>query len=254
MEVEGEVEQFYDTSTLKEESQAVAEPPMKREQSQAMGGNTPQSRATNPMPAPRESVKIEAVKEQESVVQQKPSPRPADNKENILQTIGLGINNTDLGDNMVVGHDADNAAINSPFDMPNESDNNDNPALNFDAMDFSLHDSSTEHPNTKEENNDFDLSTFGNAQDFNVPESNANIPTTSGDAMSIPPAIAQEADAFGMNTASGDDNMDLDLDLGIAGEDSMFDDLFTASGDYDAMGDGDDMRHGEFDSEFFGLS
>ena len=109
--------------------------------------------------------------------------------------------------------------------------------MNFDSVDF------LDAGNTQDQN-DFDLSTFGNTEDFNLDLH------TSNDAGTTNTSNKQD-NLFGMGDSGGaGDLMDLDLDLNAGGDGSAFDDLFDFGADAD---DGGGMEHGNADSTFFGI-
>jgi hypothetical protein len=99
--------------------------------------------------------------------------------------------------------------------------------------------------------NDFDLSTFGNSQDFNMPD----LHTSNDGGNTNSNSANKQDDIFDLgNTSGGGDLMDLDLDLGtVGGDDSALDDMFFGIGDDGNTGSGGEMQHGEFDNAFFGL-
>ena len=141
------------------------------------------------------------------------------------------------------------SSIDSLFDDIESGNDKTTSGLNFDSMGF-LNDAATQD-NPQTQNNDFDLSTFGNnTQDFNmsdIPTSNGNQTndnTTTNDA---------QDDLFAMvNAEGGGEMMDLDGNNAPADE-SSFEDLFFM-GDDTGMGGGTEMEHGEFDDAFFGLN
>ncbi|ESZ96566.1 hypothetical protein SBOR_3068 [Sclerotinia borealis F-4128] len=199
---------------------------------------------------------------------------PPSKNDNKPQAIGLGINttlpvSTDIPATTTAG--GQDSSIDSLFDIPDSAANDDSAALNFDNMDFTMPDATT---NTQSQDNgqtqttEFDLSTFGNnPQDFSMNDlqpsneasnNNANITTTNnkGDMMD---------DLLNMNTAAGSgmdnnnnniNNMDLGLDLNnmVGAEESVFDDMFF-EGDDDGNVGGEigEMEHGQFDNAFFGI-
>jgi hypothetical protein len=100
---------------------------------------------------------------------------------------------------------------------------------------------------------DFDLSSFPTtSQDFNMPDLH-----TSNDANSNTNnnGNKQGDDLVDMgNATGGDDQMDVDFDLGmVGGEENTFNDLFFGERDDDGLSGGAEMQHGEFDNAFFGL-
>lgn len=173
----------------------------------------------------------------------------------ISKPIGLGIitEGTTAGSG-TDGGDLQNSAIDSLFDMVDE-DNNTGRDLDFDAMDFSIHDSTQDQDTSQVQHNDFDLSNFGtNTQDFNMSDLN-----TSNNNTQLTPSgndqNKQVDDLLNMtNTSTGGDvmNLDLDIDMNIAG-DSVFDEMFFAADDGGDAGGGGEMEHGEFDNAFFGI-
>jgi hypothetical protein len=176
-----------------------------------------------------------------------PSPSSAKEVNADSNAVDLGINTSIATDPSAPGT-AGIESIDSLFDMPDDGNNNDDSALNFDGMDFSIHDSNTEG-NSHAQNNDFDLSTFGNnPQDFNMTD-----PHTSNNTGNLTnPSENKQDDMFGMiNNNAGDDMMDLDLNMQSA-EESAFDSMFLIGDDGGTSGGGD-MDHGAFDNAFFGL-
>ena len=153
--------------------------------------------------------------------------------------VGLGIDTTTITEDPAPATSGPpDSPIDSLFDMPDTHDDSD---MNFDSMEF------LESSNTQGQN-DFDLATFGNSEDFNLDLQ------TSNDAGNMNSTSNKQDDIFGMdNTGGGGDMMDLDLDLSAAGGDtSMFDDMFL---DLDNnRGSGGEMEHGDIDNDFFGLS
>ncbi|KAH6724249.1 hypothetical protein BKA61DRAFT_463518 [Leptodontidium sp. MPI-SDFR-AT-0119] len=153
--------------------------------------------------------------------------------------IGLGIKTE--GAPALEG-DLQNSAIDSLFDIA-ENENGDS-ALNFDDMDFSL-DTTQNQDTSQTQNNEFDLSSFGNPNP-NPNQTNENPNTDEQNKLGD--------DLFGMaQEMGGGDNIDLDLDLMVGAEDSMFDDMYFEGGDDEGMSGGGEIQHGEFDNEFFGL-
>lgn len=184
---------------------------------------------------------------------QVPSP-PASSNETSTSSkpIGLGINTNPVPTTTSAPGTAgttgpEDSALDSLFDIPDDA----NGDLHFENMDFSYN-SNTNPDQSQTQNNEFDLSTFGNdSQDFtmsNIPPSNdANTGTNTNNTSQNKPV----EDLFAsIDTTTGGDNMDLDLDFGTLGaEESVFDDmLYTTDGD-----GGGDMQHGEFDNAFFGV-
>lgn len=119
--------------------------------------------------------------------------------------------------------------------------------INFDDISF-LNNSATQG-NSHNDDNEFDLSTFGNnlqdlhmtdIQGANESRNNNNATDNSQDAL------------FGAaNTTGGDDMMDLD-GHNLPAEENSFDDLYYI-GDIGGVGEGPEMEHGEFDDAFFGI-
>lgn len=137
--------------------------------------------------------------------------------------------------------------IDSLFDLHDSNDNNNNPDLTFDGMDF-LNDASMQDT-SQTQNTDFELSTFGNnLQDFNMTDaqgSNLTQNTNTG-------AENPEDDLFGMiNAAGGDELMDLDASNIRPAEETAFDDMFF--GDDGGLSGNQEMTD-EFDDAFFGIT
>jgi len=177
---------------------------------------------------------------EDSKEQQGPTPPPSNDYKS--KPIGLGIDTEVVANSPAPGTaELQNSSVDSLFDIP-DNENNGGSELNFESMDFSLHDSNQDLSQTQA--NDFDLSTFGtNTQDFNMNEMQT-------DSNTVNNANKEVDDLFDMGNAA--DNMDLDLDLGMAGaEDSLFDDMFL--GDDAGLSGGGEMEHGDFDAAFFGL-
>lgn len=176
---------------------------------------------------------------------QGPSPPSSLNDSNSKsKPVGLGIDTTTTTEDPALATSGlQDSSIDSLFEMP-DSGNNDGSDMNFDSMEF------LDSSNTQGQN-DFDLSTFGNSQDFNM----ADLQTSNDGVNTNNNAGNKQDDIFGIgNTTSGGDMMDLDLDLGAPGnDDSIFDDMFFGGGDDGNAGGGDEMEHGELDNAFFGL-
>ncbi|TVY40254.1 hypothetical protein LOCC1_G005018 [Lachnellula occidentalis] len=182
-----------------------------------------------------------------------PSPPASSNETSTTaKPIGLGINTNPVPTTTSAPGTAgtagpEDSALDSLFDIPDDA----NGDLNYDNMEYSYN-SNTNPDQSQTQNNEFDLSTFGNdSQDFtisNIPPSNdANTGTNTNNTSQNKPV----EDLFAsIDTTAGGDNLDLELDFGTLGaEESVFDDmLFTADGD-----GGADMEHGDFDNTFFGL-
>jgi hypothetical protein len=167
-------------------------------------------------------------------------PSPLDDTSGKSNQVGLAIDTTATPEDPAPATSGPpDSSIDSLFDMP-DSVNNDGSDMNFDSMEFL-------DSNNTQNQNDFDLSTFGNTEDFNIdlqPSNGANNTNNTSD---------KQDDTFGMeNSGNGADMMDLDLDLSAApGDTSMFDDMFL---DLDNdRGSGEEMEHGDIDNTFFGL-
>jgi hypothetical protein len=121
---------------------------------------------------------------------------------------------------------------------------NGNSALNFDDMGFSLDPSTQNQDPPQAQNNEFDLSNFGNQN------SNQTNTSTNTDDQKKP-----GEDSFAMAQAmGGGDGMDLDSDMRIeVAEDSVFDDMFFGGGEDEGTSGGGGIEHGKFDKDFFGL-
>merc|ERR1712093_369759 len=177
---------------------------------------------------------------------QGPTP-PASTNETSQESkpIGLGINTE--GAPAAEAGDVQDSALDSLFDITDNNENGDS-ALNFDDMDFSLDVTSQNQDTSQTQNDDFDLSNFGNSnpsQTNTIPNTNASQNQNSDD----PNKLGDELFAM----VGGGDGMDLDLDMGMAGaEDSVFDDMFFGGGDDEGMSGGGELQHGEFDNAFFG--
>lgn len=195
----------------------------------------------------------------ESKEKQGPTPPSSISQPNSSnKPIGLGINTEGNTSISAPGtEDPQNSSIDSLFG-PDIEESKDGDEVNFDDMDFGL-DNNTDTQQSQAQNNDFDLSNFGNAsQDFHMD----GLQTAANPAVansSNANAANKQDDIFDMNTDgnannnnSGGDNMDLDMDLGMTGaEDSVFDDMFFGDGD-DTLNGGGEMEH-DFDNAFFGL-
>ena len=162
-------------------------------------------------------------------------PSSNDNKPN---PVGLGIDTT------AATEDPAPATAGLPESSIDSLFDNDGSDMIFDGIDF------MDSSNTQGQN-DFDLSTFGNSQDFNMPDlhtanDGANTDNNSGN---------KQDDIFDLgNTSGGGDIMDLDIDPDTAGGvESIFADMYFVTGDDGNVGDGGVMEHGEYDNAFFGL-
>jgi hypothetical protein len=187
---------------------------------------------------------------------QNPTPPSSENKNGAdSKPIGLGI----VTDGMVDASgpataELQNSSIDSLFGP--DDNNGDDSALDFDSMDF-LQDTSTNtqaNDQSQSQNNEFDLSSFGNAtQDFSMPDMQTSTVTNNNNNTTLTNTNNKSNDdPFASLGNTSGDNMDIDLsDLGMAGaDDSVFDDMFFGE---DSNLGGGEMEHGEFDNAFFGL-
>ena len=170
------------------------------------------------------------------------------------QLIGLGINTQGIDTTPgPATAELQDSAIDSLFE---DNENTGESDMKFDHMDFSMLESNS---NTQTQDisqghhADFDLSSFPTtSQDFDMPDLQ-----TSNDANSNTNKNGnkQGDDLVDLgNATGGDDHMDLDFDLEMAGgEENTFNDLFFGEGDDDGLSGGAEMQHGEFDNKFFGL-
>ncbi|KAE9370377.1 hypothetical protein N431DRAFT_343717 [Stipitochalara longipes BDJ] len=218
---------------------------------EVMHSESPEKQASNEIgvpsstqdPAKEDIAKIEEVKEQQAL-----TPPPSNDAAS--QPIGLGINTEGAADSDAPGTaEPQNSAIDSLFDIP-DNENTGDSELNFEHMDFSLHDSNQDPSQTQA--HEFDLSTFGSTtQDFNM-----NTMQTDSNITNNPNNVNKEVDDLFGDLGNAGDNMDLDLDLefGTAGaEDSLFNDMFIGEDD-GGFGGGGEMEHGDFDNDFFGIN
>lgn len=209
------------------------------------------------------------------------------------QPIGLGIKTTPSASTdapattTAGGHDS---SIDALFDNPNSAAHDESTALNFDNMDFTMPDTTTNtqsQGNGQTQNTEFDLSTFGNnPQDFNMndlqasnetPFNNANstttnnkerdmmdelfnmTATTAGNGTNDNNKNSNKNNNNNNNNTNDNNDMDLDLDLNnmVGAEESVFDDMFFAGVDDGNvggnMGEMGEMEHGQFDNAFFGI-
>jgi len=217
-------------STIKEEDTQSKSPEKQMSYEIAQGQSTQD-------PAKDDILKaVEDSKEQQGLT-------PPTSNGNNSKPIGLGINTEGVANSPAPGTaEPQNSSVDSLFDIP-DNENGDS-ELNFESMDFSLHDSNQDPSQTQA--NDFDLSTFGaNTQDFNMNEmqTDSNLVNTNN-------ANKEVNDPFDIGNTS--DSMDLDLDLSMAdAEHSLFNDMFI--GDDAGISGGGEMEHGDFDNAFFGL-
>jgi hypothetical protein len=240
-----EEERPQDTPIEAEKPQADTQlepnPTIKQERSKS-----PEKAQSAQQPAP-DPPKETIIKPEPAKPLQAPSP-PASSNETSKEAkpIGLGINtDAEPSTSAPATADAHDSAIDSLFDIPDDTDGD----LNFDNMDYSYN-SNANQDTSQTQNNDFDLSTFGNdSQDFTM----SNLTTTQdtntvNNTTNTSQNKPVEDLLSGLETTGTGDNMELDtLDFGTLGaEESVFDDmLFGAS-------DGGEMAHGDFDI-FFGL-
>jgi hypothetical protein len=170
---------------------------------------------------------------------QGPSPPSSLNGVNSKSdAVGLGIDTTITTEDLAPATSGPaDSSIDSLFDIGDDA-SKDFADMDFDASEF-LNSSNTQGPN------DFDLSTFGSTDDFNV-----EIPTSNVNENSTNDTGNKKEEIFGMANASGGDAMDLDIDLGL---DAGADDNTFADFIFDDDGNGGEMQHGEFDNEFFGI-
>ncbi|KAH7419352.1 hypothetical protein BKA64DRAFT_14001 [Cadophora sp. MPI-SDFR-AT-0126] len=226
-------------TTIKEERRTKS--PEKQTQNEPK--STPET-SKDPITESPEDVKVHP---------QDPTP-PASTNDTSQESkpIGLGINTE--GAPAAEEEDGQNSALDSLFDITDNNESGD-ATLNFDDMDFSL-DSTTQNQDTSQtQNNDFDLSNFGNtnpSQTNTITNKNANQSQSQTQNQNTDDQNKLGDELFAM--VGGDDGMDLDLDMGMVGaEDSVFDDMFFGGGDDDGNSGGGELQHGEFDNAFFGL-
>lgn len=221
-------------STIKEEDTQSRSP----EKQAAVETSQPSSTQD---PAKEDIVKIA----EDSKEKQNLTPPPSN--DTTSQPIGLGINTEGGANSPAPGTSEPRSAVDSLFDIPDD-ENAGGSDLNFDNMDFSLHDSNQDPSQTQA--HEFDLSTFGtNTQDFNM----NTLQTDSNPTNNTNNANKEGDDMFGIDTAGDNMDLDLDLDFGTAGaEESLFDNMFVG-GDDGGFGGGGEMEHGDFDNAFFSL-
>lgn len=265
---------FSQSQSTIEETQLMLQPdpygPIKVEKpSRSPEKPQPQALPQQPDP-PKESI----AKEPEAPKAQQPSP-PASSANTTQESkpIGLGINTTTTDDPNVSAPDTagpGDSGIDSLFDIP-ESGTNDGD-LNFDDMDFAFNSTADTGDQSQTQNNDFDLSTFGNdSQNFSMPAldastnaaTNSNTNANADANANNKPNTADNKDLddiFGdlSGGAGGGDGMDLDLNMDgmenmVGAEDSVFDDIFFDTDNNMGGSGGGDMEHGNFDNEFFGI-
>jgi len=176
--------------------------------------------------------------------------------------VGLGINTTMASTSEVVAPNtaeiqSASASIDALFDGNDNSDSN----LNFDTIDFSMHDSANNtqtQDQSQTQNTEFDLSTFGNnSQDLTMSDmqQSNDTNTTQNTTTNKQTDLTEDLFNMGSNNASGEDNMDMNnINLGIEGaeDNSVFNDIYFGEDD-ESMGGGNmgDLEHGEFDNAFF---
>ncbi|KAH8667999.1 hypothetical protein BGZ60DRAFT_515447 [Tricladium varicosporioides] len=225
----------------------------------------PQSLPQQPDP-PKETIATEP----EVKVQQPSPPASSANTTQESKPIGLGINTTTTTDPNTSAPDTAgpvDSAIDSLFDIPESGTNDDD--LNFDDMDFAFNSTADTGDQSQTQNNDFDLSTFGNdSQNFTMPtldtstDAATNLATNANANANDKPNLADNKDLddiFGdLSGGAGGDVMDLDLNMDgmdnmVGAEESVFDDIFFDT-DNNMGGSGEgDMEHGNFDNNFFGI-
>ena len=142
---------------------------------------------------------------------------------------------TPAPDTIVLSDPTIDALFDMPEDSSNNSPSNNNIAdtdLNFD-MDFL--DSTNTHNSSEIQNNDFDLSTFGNAQGFSMDDLQLS-------NISNEPANARNTlddELFGLAGDTGGDDMDLNASM-RNGEENSFADMYY-TGDDDGTAELDDF-------------
>lgn len=190
--------------------------------------------------SPQDAAKEDILKvAEDSKDQQGLTPPPSSEIDS--KPIGLGINTDGIANSPAPGTaEPQNSSVDSLFDIP-DNENGDS-ELNFESMDFSLHDSNQDPSQIQADS--FDLSTFGtNTQDFNMNE----MQTDSHAINNTNDTNKEVDDIFDMGNT---DSMDMDLDLGMAdAEGSIFESMFL--GDDAGMSGGGDMEHGDFEDDFF---
>jgi hypothetical protein len=231
-----------ETEMLQVDTQPELNPSIKQERSKSPE-KTPNAQQPVPDP-PKETI----IKPEPAKPLQAPSPPASSNETSKdAKPIGLGINtNAEPSTSAPATADAHDSAIDSLFDIPDDT----NGELNFDNMDFSYN-SNTNQDTSQTQNNEFDLSTFGNdSQDFTMSNMTATNDTNTANNTTNTSQNKPVEDLFsGLDTTGTGDNMELDnLDFGTLGaEESIFDDMLFGAGD------GGEMVHGDFDNAFFEL-
>ena len=221
------------------EQSTIKEEVIHSESPEKQATNEPAPSPTNQDPAKEDIAKVEDLKEPQVL-----TPPPSNGAAS--QPIGLGINTDGAADSEAPGTaEPQNSAIDSLFDIP-DNENTGGSELNFENMDFSLHDSNQDPSLAQAQ--DFDLSTFGSAtQDFNMNSMQAD----SNPANNTTNSNKEIDDIFGdlVNTDSMD--LDMDLDFGTAGAEDSTIDMFYGT-DKGGFGDGGEMEH-DFDKDFLFL-
>ncbi|QSZ37208.1 hypothetical protein DSL72_009302 [Monilinia vaccinii-corymbosi] len=217
----------------------------------------------------------ETVNKEEMKMKERRVLSPPSTNDKNAQAIGLGITTTlpasrDAPATATTGGQV--SSIDSLFDIPNSATNHDSLALNFDNMDFTMPDASTDtqsQSNNQTQNTEFDLSTFGNnPQDFSTnglhssnETSSNHVNITRNNKGSMMDNLLNMASTAGSgtnnnNNNNSNNNMDVDLDLDnmVGAEESVFDELFFGGDDDGNVGGGvGEMEHGQFDNAFFGI-
>jgi hypothetical protein len=141
-----------------------------------------------------------------------------------------------------------------------------NPELNFTDMQFSLAPTNDSQNQGQSQQSDFDLATFAPSDggilllDSLLPPSSdiqqAELPlnqtppegssSEAADGKAVKPEPSNVDDMYDLDAGPAVDDMNLDFDLGVGGdaEESNFENLFFDN----------QMEHGEFDEQFFGLT
>jgi hypothetical protein len=221
-------------STIKEEDTQSRSP----EKQAAVETSQPSSTQD---PAKEDIVKIaEDSKEKQTLI-------PPPSNDTTSQPIGLGIKTEGGANSPAPPTSEPQSAVDSLFDIIDDENAGDSD-LNFDNMDFSIHDSNQDPSQTQA--HEFGLSALEtNTHDFNM----NTLQTDSNPTNNTNNANKEGDNIFGIGTASDNMDLDIDLDFGTAGAgESLFDDMFMG-GEDGGFGGGGEMEHGEFDSAFFNL-
>ena len=254
-EIETKVETMVETdqSATAENTQPEPQKTIKEEDIKPMENGQPTSNESMQLTQdpPKDTIKTP----ESSTSQPGPSPPPSANETGSNpQLIGLGINTQGIDTTPgPATAELQDSAIDSLFE---DNENTGEPGMNFDHMDFSMPESNTNTQTqdiSQGQHADFDLSSFPTtSQDFNMPDLH-----TSNDANNNANnnGNKQGDDLVDMgNATGGDDQMDVDFDLGmVGGEENTFNDLFFGDVDDDGLSGGAEMQHGKFDNAFFGL-